>query len=86
LVRATEEDLGRQVPALFATERALDRDGLKWKVVPPSGDIAAAPLAGDDEQSPLNGRESECHSMSIGEVKAKVFHRPEPNQRTIVTQ
>jgi hypothetical protein len=45
LVRPTEEDLRWQVPAQFAAQWALDGDGLKWKVVPASGHIAAAFLA-----------------------------------------
>jgi hypothetical protein len=49
LVRPTEEDFGRQVPAKFATQEALNVDGLKWELLPARGHIAAAPLAGDDE-------------------------------------
>jgi hypothetical protein len=79
LVRPTEEDLGGKVPAQFAAERALDGDGLKWKVIPDSGHITAAPLAGDHKLSPLDAWESECHCPSIGEIKAKVFHRPGRN-------
>jgi hypothetical protein len=47
----------------YATEhlRALDRNGLKWKFIPARGHIAAAPLAGDNELSPLGDWESECH-------------------------
>jgi hypothetical protein len=72
LVRPTEEDLGGQVPAKFATKRAFNGDGLKRRFIPTSGHIAAAPLAGDDEQSPLDSWESECHSLSIGEYEAKI--------------
>jgi hypothetical protein len=79
LVRPTEEDLGRQVPAKFATERAFHGDGLKWKVIPASGHISAAPFAGDDEQSPLYAWEAECHCMSIGEIKANKIHRAGSN-------
>jgi hypothetical protein len=77
LVWPTKEDLGGKVPAQLAAKGALDRDGLKWKVVPASGHIAAAPLASDDEQFPLDGWESECHPPSIGEVKAKIIHKLE---------
>jgi len=52
LVRTTEEDLGGKVPAQLAAEGALDGDGLKWKVVPASGHIAAAFLALHDEGFP----------------------------------
>jgi len=76
LVRATEKDLGGQVPAQLATKGTFDGDGLKWKVIPARWHIAAAPLASDHKLSPLDGWESECHSLSIGEVKAKVIHRP----------
>jgi len=41
-VRPTEKDLRGQVPAQFTTERALDRDGLKWKVLSARWHIAAA--------------------------------------------
>jgi hypothetical protein len=34
LVRPTEEDLGGQVPAQLAAERALDGDGLKGELLP----------------------------------------------------
>jgi hypothetical protein len=49
LVRASEEDLRRQVPAQLAAQRAFDRDGLKRKFIPTGRHIAAAVLAGDDE-------------------------------------
>jgi hypothetical protein len=45
LVRATEEDLGGEVPVKFAAEWALDGDGLKRKFIPARRHIAAAPLA-----------------------------------------
>jgi hypothetical protein len=72
LVWSPEEDLGGQVPAQLAAQGALNGDGLKWKVVPARWDIAAAPLAGDDEQSPLDCWEPECHLPSIGEHEAKI--------------
>jgi hypothetical protein len=49
LVWPTEENFGGEVPAQFAAEGALDRDGLKRKFIPPGRHIAAAPLALDDE-------------------------------------
>jgi hypothetical protein len=49
LVRATQEDLGGAVPAQFAAEGALDRDGLKWEFLDARGNIAAAHFAGHDE-------------------------------------
>jgi hypothetical protein len=49
LVWPTEKDFGRQVPALFATERALDRDGLERELPDAGRHITAALLAGDDE-------------------------------------
>ena len=49
LVRPTEEDLGGQVPALFAAEGAFDRDGLKRKFPDAGRHIAAATFAGDHE-------------------------------------
>jgi len=54
LVGPTEEDFRGEVPAQFATERARNGDGLRWKVIPASGHVAAAPFAGDHEQSPLD--------------------------------
>jgi hypothetical protein len=35
LVRPTEEDLARQIPAQLSTERARDRDRLKGELMPP---------------------------------------------------
>ena len=61
LVRSPEEDLGGQVPAQFAAEGTLDGDRLERKLPDAGRHIAAAPLAGDDELSPLDGWESECH-------------------------
>jgi len=48
LVWATEEDLGRQIPAQLETQRALDRDGLKRKFPDARWHIVAAFLAGDN--------------------------------------
>jgi hypothetical protein len=67
LVRPTEEDLRWQVPAQLAAEGTLDGDRLKWELLDAGRHIAAASLAGDDERSPLDGWESECHCHSIGE-------------------
>jgi hypothetical protein len=52
LVGATEEDLGGQVPAQFATEGALNGDGLEREFISPGRHIAAALLAREDEDSP----------------------------------
>ena len=76
LVRSAEEDLRWQVPAQFATQWALDGDRLEGELLPARGHIAAAPFAGDHEVPTLDAGEAECHSMSIGEVKAKVLHSP----------
>jgi hypothetical protein len=76
LVRPTEEDLAGQVPAQLSTQGALNGHRLEGKLIPARGYIAAAPLAGDNKQSPLDCWEPESHSMSIGEVIAKIFHRP----------
>jgi hypothetical protein len=75
LVGATEKDLRRQVPALFATEGALNVDGLKRELPDAVRHVAAASLAGDHEQSPLDGWESEGHFLSIGEYEAKMVWR-----------
>jgi len=77
LVRPTEEDLAGQVPAQLATKGTRDGHRLKGELVPARGHIAAAPFASDHEVSTLDGWEAECHSLSIGEVKAKVFHKLE---------
>jgi hypothetical protein len=55
LVGASEEDFGRQVPKQFATEGALDGDGLKRKFFPTGRNVAAALLAGDDEGFAISG-------------------------------
>ena len=75
LVRSSEEYLGRQIPPQFTAKRTLDGDRLERELIPARRHIAAAPLAGDHEVPTLDGWEAECHSLSIGEVKAKVFHR-----------
>jgi len=49
LVRPTEEDLGGQVPAQFATEGALNGDGLEREFPDAGWNIVAAFLAGDHE-------------------------------------
>jgi hypothetical protein len=49
LVRPTEEDFRRQVPAQFAAQGTLDRDRLKGELHPARGHVAAAPLALHDE-------------------------------------
>ena len=49
MVRLSEENFGGQVPQQFATEGALNGDGLERKLLQAGGHIAAAPLAGDDE-------------------------------------
>jgi hypothetical protein len=72
LVRPTEEDLGGEVPAQLATERALNIDGLKWELHDAGRYIAAASLAGDYKQSPLDDWKSEGHFLSIGEDEAKM--------------
>ena len=44
LVRSPEEDLRRQVPALFATGGAFDGDGLKREFLDAGRNVAAAPF------------------------------------------
>ena len=61
MMRLAQKHLRGQVPAQFATEGALDRDRLKRKFILARGHIAAAPLAGDDENLALDGWEPECH-------------------------
>lgn len=74
LVGATEEDLGRQVPTKLATAGALDGDGLKRKLLPTGRHIAAAFLAGHNENLAGGDAKFECHEEpSIGEQGAKVY-------------
>ena len=75
MVRSPEEDLARQVPAQFAAERALYRDGLEGEFPDAGRHIAAATLAGDDELSPLDGWESEDHRHSKDEDEANMQER-----------
>jgi hypothetical protein len=49
LVRPTEKNFGGQVPAQFATELALNGDGLEREFADAGGHIAAASLAGHHE-------------------------------------
>jgi hypothetical protein len=62
---------------------AFDRDGLKRKLIPATGHIAAAPLAGDDEG--LAARWSREHENIIGEHEANIFteESPKPPQPQI---
>ena len=70
------EDLRWQVPAQFAAQGALDGDGLERELPDAEWHVAVAPFARDDELSPLDGWESECHRHSIGEDETKIVHRP----------
>jgi hypothetical protein len=72
LVRSAKVDLRRQIPAQFAAKRTLNSDELKGELPDAGWNVAAAPFAGDDEQSPLDGWESECHFPSIGEEEANI--------------
>jgi hypothetical protein len=49
LVKATEEDLGRQKSAQLAAQRALDHDGLEWELPNAGWNVAAASFARDNE-------------------------------------
>jgi hypothetical protein len=69
LVRSPEEDLGGEVPAQFAAQGTLDRDGLKWEFPGAGGNIAAARLARDDEG--LAGRWGQEHGRMIGEIQGE---------------
>jgi hypothetical protein len=85
LVWPTDEDLGGQVPAWFAAERALNGDGLEREFREASGYIAAATLAGYDEQSPLDVGEPKCHTASIGEKRAKLIHSQDAREKWSIT-
>jgi hypothetical protein len=49
LVRSSEKNFRRQVPAHLATKGALDGDGLKREFVSTGRHIAAAPFTGNNE-------------------------------------
>jgi hypothetical protein len=55
---------GRQVPTQFATEGALNRDGLKRKLPDAGWNIAAASLARDNECLAISGCRE--HASIIG--------------------
>jgi hypothetical protein len=65
LVRPTEEDLSGKVTAQFATEGALNGDGLKGEIPNARWNVAAASLACDDEAFPISGHLE--HANMIGE-------------------
>jgi hypothetical protein len=71
LIGPAQEHLGRQILALFPTQRASDHDGLKWELLHPGGYITAAPFAGHNEPFAI-GRPLE-HENSIGEWITKVI-------------
>jgi hypothetical protein len=75
LVEAAKKDFARPILPQLAAEGARDGHRLEGELLPPRGHIAAAPLAGDHEVPTLDGGEAECHFLSIGEAKAKVFNR-----------
>jgi hypothetical protein len=52
LVRSPEEDFARPVLPELAAQWALDGDGLKWEFLDAGWNVAAAPLARDDEGLP----------------------------------
>jgi hypothetical protein len=52
IIGSAEEDFRRQVPAQFAAEGALDWDGLKREFLYAGRHIAAATLAGHNENFP----------------------------------
>jgi hypothetical protein len=49
MVRPSEKNFGGQVPAKFATEGALNGDGLKRELPDAGWNVAAALLARDNE-------------------------------------
>jgi hypothetical protein len=65
MVRPSEEDLSGKVTAQFATEGTLNGDGLKGKLCDARWNVAAAPLACDDETLPISGHLE--HFIMIGE-------------------
>jgi hypothetical protein len=64
IVWSPEEDLSGKVPAQFATEGALNRDGLKGELPDARSNIATASLASDDEALPIS--EHLEHASMIG--------------------
>lgn len=79
MIGPAQEHLGRQIPALFPTQRASDHDGLKWELLRPGGYITAAPLAGHNEPFAI-GRPLE-HGDSLGEQETKVTPRRNVGRR-----
>jgi hypothetical protein len=65
LVRPTVEDFGGKVLPEFATEGALNGDGLKGELLDARWYVAAASLACDDETLPISGHLE--HVSIIGE-------------------
>jgi hypothetical protein len=53
LIGPAEEHLGRQILALFPTQRASDNNGLERKLPNSGWHIASTPFALDDEQLPF---------------------------------
>ena len=70
LVGFSEEDLGGKVPTQFATEGALNSDGLKGELPDAGWNVAAALLAGHHEALPISGHWE--HGSMVGECKANV--------------
>ena len=75
MMRLAQKHLRGQVPAQLAAQGALDRDRLERELPDAGRHIAAAPFAGDDELSPLDGWESKGHETSVGEEEANMQGR-----------
>jgi hypothetical protein len=81
LVRSPEKDLGWHVPTQFATEGALNGDGLKRELPDARGHITAAWLAGHHEGLPIS-RHLEHASMIGNTLRESGEHQHTSRRRT----
>lgn len=78
-VRVAQKDLGGQIAAQFAAERAGDHDGLEREHFHTRRHLTATSLARYDET--LAARNAAKHGNSIGEEEAKVCGQPTQTTR-----
>ena len=71
-VRLAEKHFTREVLSTLTAQGAVDYSGLEGKGLNSGWHISLAELASDYKLSSLHDWEAECHSRSIGEIKAKI--------------
>jgi len=71
-VRLAEKHFTREVLSTLTAQGAVDYSGLEGKGLNSGWHISLTELASDYKLSSHHDWEAECHSRSIGEIKAKI--------------